>query len=877
MRDLPTGTVTFLFTDIEGSTTLLQQLGNRYQEVVDEHGRILRETIAEGGGAEVGTEGDSFFAAFPTPAGAVAAAAHAQRALDAHRWPDGRAVRVRMGLHTGEGVLGGDDYIGLDVHRAARIAAAGHGGQVLLSDTTRILVQHALPPGVALRDLGRHRLKDIEHPEHLYQLVIHDLPAEFPPIRSRDARLTNLPPERTSFIGRQHDVTEVARLLRKSRLVTLTGPGGTGKTRLALKVAADHVGGFADGVFLVDLSPVGDPALVPSAIAEEVRVREQPGRELFDSLADYFRDRELLLVLDNFEQVAPAASVVDRLLDAAPRIRLLATSRVPLHLSGEQEYQVPPLALPDPSRLPNTETLSQYEAVRLFVDRATAVRPRFRVTNENALAMAEITARLDGLPLAIELAARRVKLLTPGALLARLGQRLPLLSGGGGTGDLPKRQRTLRGTIEWSHDLLEPEEQRLFARLAAFAGGWTLEAAEAVAGAGLEVEVLDGLGSLVDKSMVQQEETPNGEMRFLMLETIREYATERLAESGEEEEIRRRHAEHFQHLAEEAALHLTREDRVLWLARLESDHGNLRAALDWAERTEHADTGLRTAAAVWRFWLQRGHLSEGRARLERLLSLPGAEAQGPVRARALSALGGIAYWQNDYPPMRAAYQEAVDLAREVGDSKLLASALLDLSYIPYLEQDADRAEEILREGLATAEEAGDRVLTAEYWNSIGFLEVIRGNPADSIELRHTAIEILREEGAAWELGQYLGGLAMITRMVGDLDAARGHLREAVETFAQASDTLSISMALTSFALIANDDGHHERAARLVGAAARIRDELGGGVPPELVGRWGTPEEDARRALGEDAYRRARAEGYAMSSEEAVSYALEDSK
>jgi predicted ATPase len=663
-------------------------------------------------------------------------------------------------------------------------------------------------------------------------------------------------------------------LLERTRLLTLTGPGGTGKTRLALKVAADHLRGFADGVFLADLSAIGDPALVPSAIAEAVRVREQAGRELFDSLAGYLQDRELLLVLDNFEQVVQAASVVARLLGAAPRLKVLVTSRVPLHLSGEQEYEVPPLALPDPTRLPDLETLSQYEAIRLFVDRATAVRPAFRVTDDNGPAVAEITARLDGLPLAIELAARRIKILAPEALLARLGQRLPLLSGG--AQDVPERQRTLRETIGWSFDLLEHEEQDLLGRVAVFAGGWSLESAEAITAAGLELEVLAGLGSLVDKSLVRQKETADGTMRFLMLETIREYATERLAESGEQEEVRRRHAEHFRDLAEEAERHLTRQDRVVWLGRLEDEHNNLRAALDWAERTQDADTGLRTAAAIWRFWLQRGHLSEGRGRLERLLSMPGAEARDPVRVRSLGALGGIAYWQNDYPPMRAAYEEAVAIAREIGDDRLLASALLDLSYIPYLEQDPDGAEAILREGLATAEAARDRLLAAEFWSSIAFLEVVRGNPAAAIDLRGTAIQIFRDEGAAWKLGDHLGGLAMITRMVGDLDAARGHLREALEIFAQARDTLSISMGFTSLALIANDEGHHDRAARLVGASARIRDELGGGVPPEFVGRWGDPEADARRGLGEDAYRQARAEGYALSSDEAIAYALKES-
>jgi predicted ATPase/class 3 adenylate cyclase len=871
MKGLPTGTVTFLFTDIEGSTRLLQGLGDGFHAVVDEHGRILRQAIASGGGTEIRTEGDSFFAVFPTPAGALAAAVRAQRDLAAHPWPQGHSLRVRMGLHTGQGVLGGDDYIGLDVHLAARIAAAGHGGQVLLSEATRAPVEHALPHGMSLRDLGRHRLKDFEHPEHLYDLVIDGLPAEFPAVRTLDAQPTNLPPQRTSFVGREREVAEVTSRLSKTRLLTLTGPGGTGKTRLALKVAAGHLDRFPDGVFFADLSPIVDPALVPMAIAQALLVREEPGRELLDTLADHLRDRHLLLVLDNSEQVIEAGAAIARLLDRAPRLTVLATSRARFHISAEHEYQVPPLAVPDPGRVADLALVTRSEAVALFTERAAAIRPDFRLTSQNAPAVAQIAARLDGLPLAIELAASRLNVLSPEALLERLGRRLPLLIGG--ARDLPERQRTLRGTIEWSHDLLEAEEQRLFARLGTFNGGLSLEAAEVICGPGLHLEVLDGLGTLMDHSMVRPGESEDGEPRFTMLETIREFAVERLTSSGEADEVRRRHSEHFRHLAEEAKLHLTREDRVLWLARLETEHDNLRAALDWAERTGNADTGLRTAAAIWRFWLQRGHLSEGRARLERLLSMPTAEPRGPVRARALGALGGIAYWQNDYPPMRAAYQEAVDIAREVGDAKLLASALLDLSFIPYLEQDPDRAEAILREGLATAEEAGDRVLIAEFVSSIAFLEVVRGNPAASIEPRRTAIEILREEGEAWKVSQNLGGQAMITRMVGDLDAARGYLREALEMYARARDTMSISMALTSLALVANDEGHHERAARLVGAAARIRDELGGGIPPELAARWGDPEEEARRALGEEVYRRARAEGYAMDTQAAVAYAL----
>jgi predicted ATPase/class 3 adenylate cyclase len=872
MPELPTGTVTFLFTDVEGSTRLLQRVGDAYRDLLATHHQILRESIATGGGVEVQTEGDGFFAVFSTATGAVLTAVRGQRNLLNHSWPEGEVVRVRMGVHTGEGVLSSGAYVGLDVHRAARIAAAGHGGQVLVSDATRALIEHALPMGVDLRDLGVHRLKDIEQPEHLYQLLIEGFPDTFPPIRSLDARLSNLPPERSSFVGRELEVAEATALLDQGRLLTLTGPGGIGKTRLALKIAAEQIGRFADGVYLADLSPITDPSLVPTVIARALMVREQPGRDLVDSLADHLRDRQQMLVLDNLEQVIKGAAAISRLLDAAPQLTVLATSRVPLHLTGEQEFPVPPLALPDPIRSADLASLAGNEAVTLFVQRAASVRPGMRLTADNAATVAEIAVKLDGLPLAIELAASRAKLLAPSAILARLGASLSLLTTG--PADLPQRQRTLRSTIEWSHDLLEAEHQRLFARLGTFSGGWKLEAAEVVCGPGLDLTVLDGLATLIDQSMVRSSEAGNGELRFTMLETIREFAVERLALSGERDDLQRAHAEHFRNLAEEAELRLTREDRAVWLTRLEAENDNLRAALDWAERTDDPDTGLRTASAIWRFWQQRGHLSEGRARLERLLAMPSAAARAPLRARALGALGGIAYWQNDNPVTRAAYEEAVEIARDVGDATLLASALLDLSFIPFMEHDADRAESILREGLATAQEAGDRLLTADFWDSIGFLEVVRGKPAAAIPLRRRAIEIFREEGDVWKMANSLLGLAMMSRMAGDVDAARSHLREALEMFTQARDTMSISAVLTGLALVALGDGLPERAARFVGSSARIRDELGGGIPPELIGRWGDPANDAKQALGDDAYDRARAEGYAMDIESAVAYATE---
>ncbi|MFN2589628.1 MAG: adenylate/guanylate cyclase domain-containing protein, partial [Actinomycetota bacterium] len=717
MRDLPTGTVTFLFTDIEGSTKLLRRLGDRYGDVIADHGRILREAIAHGEGTEVGTEGDAFFAVFTSPTGAIAAAVHAQRGLAAHRWPDGHPVPVRMGMHTGRAVLVGDDYMGLDIHVAARIAAAAHGGQVLVSEVTHPLVERALPRGVSMRDLGRHRLKDIEQPLHLWDVVIDGLPGEFPAIRTLDARPTNLPPQRTSFVGRDQEVAEITELLARSRLVTLTGPGGTGKTRLALKVAADHLDRFSDGVFLADLSPITDPGLVPSVIAGALLVREEPERDLLETLAEHLRDRRALLVLDNSEQVIESGVAVARLLDAAPQLTVLATSRMPFHVSGEREYRVPPLAVPDPEQTPDVDDLARQEAIALFTERAAAVQPGFRITTENAQAVAAIIRRLDGLPLAIELAASRLNVLSPQALLDRLGRRFAILSTG--PLDIPARHRTLRATIEWSHDMLSAEEQRLFSRLGVFRGGWTLEAAEVICGSELTTEVLDGLDALVHHSLVQRLDAPDQEVRFTMLESIREFALERLADGPDEHDVRNRLLRWVRELAEEAVSRLKGEDQLRWLDRLDREHDNIRTALEWAGGGGPITDGLKAATALWRFWQERSHLSEARDRLERLLSAPGAQARDALRAQALGALGSIAYWQNDLDRTRAAYQEAVEIARDAGDPDALASALYNASFIPSLAGDFDAAEALLKEAVETAKGADDPSLTAGIWSALG--------------------------------------------------------------------------------------------------------------------------------------------------------------
>ena len=589
LMTLPSGTLTIFFSDIEGSTQLLQTLGADYAALLDEHNRILRAAIESHNGHEVRTQGDSFFAVFERAGDAVQAAAQAQRALfeysnDGH-FAQNAVVRVRIGLHTGEPTsFGGDDYSGLDVHRAARIAAAGHGGQTLLSQTTRELVESDLTPAIRLYDLGEHRLKDLARPIRLSQLLLDGLPRDFPTLRTLDALPNNLPSQPTPLLGREKELTRAVEMLRRPdvRLLSLLGPGGTGKTRLSLQVAAELLHEYSNGAWFVDLAPLGDATLLPLTILRTLGVAEVGGQDALQTLIEYSNEKQMLLIFDNFEQILDAAPAVATLLQKCDRLKIIVTSRAPLKIRGEQEFPVPPLALPLRKPPPTLEQMSQFAAVQLFIQRAQNVKPSFDVTAENAPAIAEICVKLDGLPLAIELAAARIKLLSPQALLARLEKSLNILIGGGR--DVSQRQQTLRDAIAWSHDLLDEDERLLFRRMGVFVGGATLEAIEKVCNAreDLRFEVLDGVCSLVDKSLLRQTESEDCEPRFWMLETIREYSTEQLESSAEAETLRASHAHYLADFIEEHEFELVGAQagrcRALFLAELD----NYRAAFEWS-------------------------------------------------------------------------------------------------------------------------------------------------------------------------------------------------------------------------------------------------------------------------------------------------------
>jgi predicted ATPase/class 3 adenylate cyclase len=846
-RRLPEGTVTFLFTDIEGSTRLLSKLGEGYRAVQDAHARILRRAIGASGGTEVSTEGDSFFAVFTTPAAAVEAAVMAQLELAAEAWPHQAPLRVRMGMHTGEGRLGGDNYLGMDVNRAARIAAAANGGQVVLSASTHILVHGQLRGGVTLRDLGEHRLKDMPSPEHLYDIVIPGLPAEFPSLRTLGGEVS-LPAAPTSFVGRQREIGEVADLLRTARLVTLTGPGGTGKTRLATETARRLGTAYPGGIHFVDLAPLQTWELVPSAIAQSLGVIEEPDRPLIVSLTSVLQDRQAMLLLDNFEHLIDAADAVSVLLTGTRELRLLVTSRIVLRVYGEHEYQVAPLELPAREAPVDAVTAAGSPALALFVDRARAVRQDFALTDANAFVVAEICRRLDGLPLAIELAASRIKLLPPEAILARLDRRLELLTGGART--LPERQRTLRAAIEWSYDLLDAAEQRLLDRLSVFAGGATLEAVDAICNPAAEtgMETLDGLASLADKSLLRVLEGVAGEPRYALLETIRELASERLAAAHESAEIERRHAAYFEAFAETAIPEIVGEQQGLWLERLSREHDNLRAALRRMIDAGDGETAMRTAGALWRFWQQRGHLSEGRRWCREVLGLDGSSK---ARFDALTAAGGLAYWQGDYGESERLYNESVDIAREMGDRRAEALALRNLAFMPLMRDAHGEAERLFAESRAISAEIGDREQVASTDGNLGWIYMLEGRFDESIAHATAAVEFFRERGNRFEIIDNIATLGQAHRLRGEFDKARAHYLEALEFLAEAKDQPMTGRTLRALAATESAAGRHERAMQLWGSAEAIRLRIGGLGPLESI-RVADPVPAARQAIGEQA-------------------------
>src|SRR5215203_4099896 len=918
MSSPPTGTVAFLFTDIEGSTRMWEQDSEAMSEALARHDELLGDTIERCGGYVFKIVGDAFCCTFPNAPDALGAALVAQRALLGQESEKTGPLRVRMALHMGAAEERDGDYFGPPLNRVARLLSAAHGGQVLLSLPTQELVRDQLAAQTTLRDLGEHRLKDLFRPERVFQLSAPGLPSEFPPLRTLDAYRNNLPLQPTPLVGREKEASEVCDLLRaeETRLLTLTGPGGIGKTRLALQAAADLLDEFPDGAFFVPLATLTEAELLPPAVAEMVGVKETGEQPLDEGIKDYLSERRLLLVLDNLEQVLGAAPAVTELLAVAPGLKVLATSRAPLALYGEHEYAVPPLSLPDVRQLPDIAALSQYAAVSLFIERAQAAKAEFEVTSESAPAVAEICVRLDGLPLAIELAAARIKMLPPKAMLQRLSSRLKLLTGG--ARDLPERQRTLRATIEWSFALLDEGEQLLFGRLAVFSGGRTLEAIETICDAegDLPVEAFEGVSSLVDKSLLRQEEGPNGEPRFVMLETVHEFARDKLEESAEAEQIKRAHAQYFLTLAEEAPPELRSPDQLEWLERLEAEHDNMRAALSWALGRKEVEVSLRLGGALGWFWSVRGYHSEGRRWLEEALAMDG-RGSPEVRAMALAGAAVLAEEQGDLDRAQEACQEGLELlaheGREASEAKL--NLLECLGWVACLREEYGQAQQLYEESLALSREMSDSWWIASSLSSLASVSGFQGDSERAIALYEKSMDLFREQGAKQSLAFCLNNLAMVVCSQGDLgrDAqlteeavalqrelgTRGgasiglcnlgwiallqdHLGRAADLYRESLSLAwdsglnpQVQSALEGFTCVAGAKGDAERAARLWGAAQALHETKGIPRDTDFLAEADTRISAVRSGMGEEIWEEAWRKGRAMTLDEAVSYALEE--
>ena len=890
---LPTGTVTFLFTDIEGSTKLWEAQPEAMRLALERHDEIAATVIGEFAGFLIKSrgEGDSLFAVFPLATNALAAAAALQRTFMREDWPGSLSLCVRMALHTGEAGERDGDYYGAAVNRSARLRAIGHGGQILISDVTH----------------------DLCRPEGVFQFLHKDLPADFRPLRSLDNPdlRHNLPQQVTSFVGREKESAEVGRLLAKTRLLTLTGSGGCGKTRLALQVAADMLDGSGDGVWLVELASLSDPGMVPQALATVLGVKEEPGESITQTLVGFLRGKYLLLVLDNCEHLLAAlAQLVDAIIRQCPRVLIIATSREGLGIAGELSYRVPSLTSPDPNGDATPAFLSQYEAVRLFIERAQLYSPSFSVTNENAPALASICHRLDGIPLAIELAAARSRSLSVEEIEGKLDQRFRLLTGGSRTA-LP-RQQTLRSLIDWSYDLLNDSEKALLCRLAVFSGGCTLEAAEDVClGDAVQLaDTLDLLTSLVDKSLVVADQS-GGHTRYKLLETVRQYARDRLLESGSADECRSRHLAHFLALAELAMSHLTSPEAGAWLKRLEDELDNLRAACDWSCECARTTCSARLATAMFMFWRIRGHYAEGMDRMQRVLNLGIGQSerasllngagillaeQGSYDAarerheealalqtelsdrvgvaNTLTNLGGIAAYRGETQAARSYYERSLSIARDVDDRSLIAESLLRIGAMGFLDGEYVDALLYLDESLELARALGVPSLVAGAVRHIGFIRTELGDLSAARSLHTESLDISRILGAKRSTAWSLLGLGRVATEQGNSELARSHFEESTELFRELGDRRSIAWCLEDIGSLARIEQRPMVAAQLWGAAECLWERIGSSQSPHALPRHERHVAAARVAVGDEAvFDRAWKEGRDLPLDAAIELAL----
>jgi len=903
-------TFTFLFTDIQGSTALLGRLGESlYGQLLADHHALIRSGLAAHDGREVDTEGDAFFAVFSSPRACVAAVLEMQQALAAHAWPGGEQVRVRMGVHTGEAAKTVTGLVGLDVHRAARVAAAGYGGQVLLSESAAALVRDSLPPGVSLADLGSHRLKDLGRPERIFQLQAAGLQAEFPPLRSlgNPALPNNLPAQLSAFIGRDREIGEVRALVGSSRLVTLTGAGGAGKTRLGLQVAAGLLDGSGDGVWLVELAAVTSEDAVPAAIAGALRIPAQPGRPALDVLAGALGPQDMLIVLDNCEHlIGGCAKTAEAILRRCPKVHLIVTSREPLGIGGEMIYRVPPLSLPAPGES-GEAAAAACDAVALFAARARAQGISLALDADTFARVVSVCRRLDGMPLAIELAAARLRSMSLADLAGRLDQRFRLLTGGSRTA--LARQQTLRATVDWSYSLLTSGEQVLLGRLSVFAASFDLAAAEAVAGSG-DIDTVEAgglLGSLVDKSLVVAE--PDGTaLRYRLLETIRLFAAERLAGAGpgQAAAARAAHAAHYLAVAEAAVPHLYGPQQGAWFTRLDADQANLRRAAGEPGGTTQA---LRFGVALWRYWWVRSRNEEAAGLLVPVLSRPEAATDPALFADALTAAVGYTMF-TDLPTSVRLAEKAAEVAGGLGDHRLFILSRAYLCWVYRFAGQPERARPLGADAVQRARRLGDDVLLGEslaayasafrpeeagplYAEAFAcaersgdlFMELVLHNNAgvDALEMgdipgarAHTEAAIR----AAEALGMLHYGesvtLGMILRAEHDLDGARSTLQEALRIGRRIGAKRDMAGAMEGLAYLDGDLGDWHRAAMLHGAAQALLDQTGVPWEPGEARDRQESLDQATAALGDEQFQQAYTRGKALSFDQATGLAFGES-
>ncbi len=876
-KDLPFGTVHLLFCDIGNSAQLIQRLEINYAHILEQYQRILRSTLQKWKGHEVSAQADSFCAVFSRATDAVSAAIEAQHALANENWTDSVQLLVRMGLHTGEPLLVNHDYVGTDMNRAGRICAAAYPGQVLISNETRIMVERHIPADTSLRDLGNYKLKELTEDEHLYQLVMADLPSDFPPLKSLDVMPNNLATQLTRFIGREHEIEEIKHLLHSERLITLTGAGGTGKTRLAIEVVKQIQAEYPDGAWLIDFVAVPEGNLVLQAIVSTLGIREEPTRPIIQTLTDYLRSKKLLLLFDNCEHLISAcAQAVDMLLQACPEIRILTTSREALGISGENQYYVPTLTVPQINGELSLETLKQSEAVRVFLDRAAMVRPTFKLTKDNALAIAQICRKLDGIPLAIELAAARVKGLNVEQISERLDDRFSLLSTGNRTA-LPRHQ-TLRATIDWSYNLLSEKERVLLSRLSVFTGGWTVESATEVCLIVQldEPDVLNLILNLSDKSLVIAEEQ-EGRTRYRLLETIREYALEKLVESGEERLVRNRHLDFFMTLAEQAEQKYRTGEQLFWFDAMERERDNFRSALDYVLRTRQSEIALRLISTAFWLWFFHGPWSEGQIWTEAALALA-PDDRTKEMAKTLMALGLLHFAQSNHASAQSTLEKSLAIWRELGDT-WWSAFVLDFLGITMRRQDQQASSRFFDESLRLAEETNEKwILAYSLWNK-GENELYLKNLLEAQSLLDQCLEISQSLSIVQELHDITNisvlyfNIGRALQLAGDNEKALIYFRDALLHSQQVGKRTGVIRALAGLGVVSATKGEVTRAVSLISASQLFFTKFGVRLPANQLQWIARHLASARAQLGEEQSDKASAEAQTMTLDQVVRYAL----